>query len=214
MSCLSDQLSLLYGVDPLPLQQIVSFNFLFDQRSSFHVGVVRGRVKMGVEPVLNHILKSSALHQLLKCHNEYRSFETPPAQNPCIHPHSVKIASHSRRKLVHAPVDVHWRLLQGPPLSQRNEKYPSIVSLQSAKYPAIAILKYSKRLFQITFLTFLSLAAKEICAMMAAILSLKLSQIFVFFFRRFGSVTMFILQIGEGGGKIFKGKYCKDLKWI
>ena len=68
-------------------------------------------------------------------------------------------------------------------------------------------------IFQITFLTFLSLAAKEICAMMAAILSLKLSQTFVFFFR-FGSVTMFILQLGEGGGKIFKGKYSEDLKWI
>ena len=63
MSCLSDQLSLLYGVDPLPLKQIVSFNFLFDQRPSFNVGVVRGWVKMRVEPGLNHILKSSALPQ-------------------------------------------------------------------------------------------------------------------------------------------------------
>ena len=185
MSCLLDQLSLLYGVDSLPLKQIVSFNFLLHKCSSLHVGVVRGRVKMGVEPVLNHILKSSALHQLLKCHNEYRSFETPPAQKPYIHPHSVKIASHSRRKLVHAPVDVHWWLFQGSPLSQRNEKYPSIVSLQYAKYPATVFLKYSKRSFQITFLTFLSLAAKDICAMMAAILSLKLSQTFIFLFRRF-----------------------------
>ena len=139
-----DQLSLLYGVDPLPLKQIVSFDFLFDQRPSFHVGVVCGRVKMRVEPVLFHILKSSALHQLLKCHNEYRSFETPPAQKPYIHPHSVKIASHSRRKLVDAPINVHWWLFQGSPLSQRNEKYPSIVSLQYAKYPATVFLKYSE----------------------------------------------------------------------
>ena len=63
MSCQLDQLSLLYGVDPLPLKQIVSFNFLLHKCSSFHVGVVRGWVKMGVEPVLNHILKSSALPQ-------------------------------------------------------------------------------------------------------------------------------------------------------
>ena len=81
MSCLLDQLNLLYVVDPLPLKQIVSFNFLFDQRPSFHVGVVRGRVKMGVKPVLNHILTSSALHHFFKCHNECDNFETPPAQS-------------------------------------------------------------------------------------------------------------------------------------
>ena len=144
MSCLLDQLSLLYGVDSLPLKQIVSFNFLFHKRSSFHVGVVCGRVKMGVKPVLNHILKSSALHQLFKCHNDCNSFETPPAQKHYIHPHLVKIASHSRRKLVDAPINVHWWLLQGSPLSQRNEKYPSIVSLQYAKHRAIVFLKYSE----------------------------------------------------------------------
>ena len=122
MSFQLDQLSLLYGVDPFPLKQIVSFNFLLHKCSSFHVGVVRGWVKMGVEPVLNHILISSALHQLLKCYNEYRSFETPPAQKPYIHPHSVKIASHSRRKLVDAPINVHWWLFQGSPLSQTSQE--------------------------------------------------------------------------------------------
>ena len=142
--CPLDHLGLLYGVDPLPLKQIVSFNFLFHKRSSFYVGVVRGRVKMGVEPVLNHILKSSKLYQLFKYHNDCNSFETPSAQNPCIHPYSVKIASDSRSKLVDAPINVHWWLFQGSSLSQRNEKYPSIVSLQYAKYPAMAILKYSK----------------------------------------------------------------------